>query len=82
MSVSPREEDEELQQELEVRVEDSLRDANLSCEQGPLVLVVEAGDEGDDHELQGESNHSQNGEGKKEKKQHSLLCPKLFVSLS
>ena len=82
MPVSAREEDEDLQQELEMRVENSLRDANFYREQRPLVLVVETGDEGDDQELQGESDCSQEGEGEEEEKQHSLSLPKVWVSPS
>ena len=51
-------EDEELEEKLEVRVEESLRYAHLAGQGHPVVLVVEAGDQADRHQLEGEGDQA------------------------
>ena len=51
-------EDEELEEELEVAGEEGRRYAHLAGQGHPVVLVVEAGDHADRHQLEGEGDQA------------------------
>ena len=53
-------------------IEHSLSNSNLCCEKHPLVLVVEAGDDTDNHELEREGDHADHSDGNEENKEHSF----------
>ena len=59
--VGPDKEDKQLEKVLEVGVKHALGDADLGGEQRPVVLVVEAVDDADGHELDGEGRHGDDG---------------------
>ena len=57
MPISFNEEDEELENVLEVGVEEALCYPHLGGQVHPMVLVVEAGNQADRHQLKGEGDH-------------------------
>jgi len=75
-------EDEELEDVLEVGVEEALCYPNRGGQVHPMVLVVEARNQADRHQLKGEGEHGDGCQGNEEEEQLSLSVIVFWVLLA